>query len=78
MRLWRQHFGAACLVLILAVGTSPVSAEDVTVSFASLGAAYMDHLVAIERGYMAEEGLSVKIIRSGGGSATQTLLSGQL
>ena len=38
----------------------------------------MDHLVAIERGYMAEEGLSVKIIRSGGGSATQTLLSGQL
>src|SRR5258705_676180 len=58
--------------------SSGANAEDITVSYASLGAAYMDHLVAIEKGYAAEEGLNVKIIRSGGGSATQTLLSGQL
>jgi ABC-type nitrate/sulfonate/bicarbonate transport system substrate-binding protein len=38
----------------------------------------MDHVVAIEKGYLSEEGLNVKILRSGGGSATQTLLSGQI
>src|SRR5258706_2257781 len=69
---------ACCIALLFAAWAPRLRAEDVTVSFASLGAAYMDHLVAIEKGYMAEDGLSVKIIRSGGGSATQTLLSGQL
>lgn len=73
-----RRLGAGGLALLFALWTAPLRAEDVTVSFASLGAAYMDHLVAIEKGYMAEEGLTVKIIRSGGGSATQTLLSGQL
>src|SRR6476661_425798 len=67
-----------CLALFFAVWAPRLWAAEVTVSFASLGAAYMDHLVAIEKGYMAEDGLSVKIIRSGGGSATQTLLSGQI
>ena len=67
-----------CLFIFQLLLPPLVWAEEVTVSFASLGAAYMDHLVAIEKGYAAEEGLSVKIIRSGGGSATQTLLSGQL
>lgn len=69
---------ACCLALFFAAWAPRLWAEEVTVSFASLGAAYMDHLVAIEKGYMAEDGLSVKIVRSGGGSATQTLLSGQL
>src|SRR5258706_7693762 len=69
---------ACCIALLFAAWAPRLRAEDVTVSFASLGAAYMDHLVAIEKGHMAEDGLSVKIIRSGGGSATQTLLSGQL
>ena len=54
------------------------AAQEITVSYASLGAAYMDHIVAVERGYAAEEGIQIKPIRSGGGSATQTLLSGQL
>jgi ABC-type nitrate/sulfonate/bicarbonate transport system substrate-binding protein len=69
---------ACCFALFFAAWAPRLWAEEVTVSFAPLGAAYMDHLVAIEKGYMAEDGLSVKIIRSGGGSATQTLLSGQL
>ena len=47
-------------------------------SYASLGAAYMDHVVAIEKGYALEEGLNIKILMSGGGSATQVLLSGQI
>ena len=54
------------------------AAQEITVSYASLGAAYMDHVAAMEKGYLAEEGLNVKIMRSGGGSATQTLLSGQI
>ena len=55
-----------------------VFGEEITVSYASLTAAYMDHLVAIEKGYVLDEGLNVKIMRAGGGTATQTLLSGQL
>ena len=53
-------------------------AEDITVSYASLGAAYMDHVVAIEKGYALEEGLNIRVLKSGGGSATQVLLSGQI
>ncbi len=41
--------------------------EDITVSYASLGAAYMDHVVAIEKGYALEEGLNIKTLMSGGG-----------
>jgi hypothetical protein len=40
------------------------AAQEVTVSYASLGAAYMDHVAAMEKGYLAEEGLNVKIMRS--------------
>jgi NitT/TauT family transport system substrate-binding protein len=66
------------LQLFLAIGLKAASAEDITVSYAALTAAYMDHIVAIEKGYILEEGLNVKIMRAGGGTATQTLLSGQL
>ena len=65
---------AFCLFLFV----QTASGEEINVSYASLTAAYMDHIVAIERGYVADEGLTVKIIRAGGGSATQALLSGQL
>jgi ABC-type nitrate/sulfonate/bicarbonate transport system substrate-binding protein len=53
-------------------------AEDVTVSYPSFNAFYMDHLVAIDKGYMREEGLNVEVVKAGGGTATQTLLAGQL
>lgn len=69
---WMVGFLAALFALPGLAG-----AQEVTVSYASFGAAYMDHLVAMER-YAAEEGLQIKPIRSGGGSATQTLLSGSL
>jgi NitT/TauT family transport system substrate-binding protein len=62
----------------LCICTGIVFGEEITVSYASLTAAYMDHLVAIEKGYVLDEGLNVKIMRAGGGTATQTLLSGQL
>jgi len=65
-------------MFVAALCSTRLFAEDITVSYASLGAAYMDHVVAIEKGYALEEGLNIKILRSGGGSATQTLLSGQI
>ncbi|HXL08782.1 MAG TPA: ABC transporter substrate-binding protein, partial [Candidatus Bathyarchaeia archaeon] len=67
-----------CSPFYLCILPGIVFGEEITVSYASLTAAYMDHLVAIERGYVLDEGLNVKIIRAGGGVATQTLLSGQL
>jgi len=37
----------------------------------------MDHIVAMEKGYLKEEGLTVEVIRAPGGVATPGLLSGQ-
>jgi NitT/TauT family transport system substrate-binding protein len=74
----RRKIGRFLVALVFVVWSDRVAAEEITVSYASLGAAYMDHIVAIEKGYALEEGLDVKIIRAGGGSATQNLLSGQL
>ncbi len=53
-------------------------AESIRVSYATLGAAYMDRVIAIEKGYFREEGLNVEVVRAGGGVATPALLSGQL
>lgn len=79
MRLtWKIKTRGFLLAVAVVAYANPVRAEDITVSYASLGAAYMDHVVAIEKGYALEEGLNIKILRSGGGSATQTLLSGQI
>src|SRR5919106_1937944 len=77
-RNFRKKTSGYLLALFFLVWSNRAAAEEITVSYASLGAAYMDHVVAIEKGYALEEGLNVKIIRSGGGSATQTLLSGQI
>jgi NitT/TauT family transport system substrate-binding protein len=38
----------------------------------------MDRVVAMEKGYLREEGLNVEVVRAGGGVATPALLSGQL
>jgi ABC-type nitrate/sulfonate/bicarbonate transport system substrate-binding protein len=73
-----RHALALCVAVSFCFCARLTLAEDITVSYASLTAAYMDHLVAIEKGYVLDEGLNVKIIRAGGGLATQTLLSGQL
>jgi NitT/TauT family transport system substrate-binding protein len=75
---WRSKISRFLLALALSIYSDTLLAEDITVSYASLGAAYMDHVVAMEKGYALEEGLNIKIMRSGGGSATQTLLSGQI
>jgi NitT/TauT family transport system substrate-binding protein len=53
-------------------------AEEVSVSYAAFTASYMDHLVAFERGYFTEEGLTLNRITVGGGIATQTLVANKL
>ncbi len=47
---------AAALLIFTWMGSA--RAEEVSVSYATFTASYMDHLVAFERGYFAEEGLS--------------------
>ena len=54
-------------------------AEDkVRFSVAAVTGSYMDEFVAIEKGYHRDEGLSVEMIRAGGGIATQALIAGDL
>ena len=66
-----------CLFLLLAIASSAAAAENIRVSYATLSAAYMDHICAMEKGYFREEGLNIEVIRAPGGVATPGLLSGQ-
>jgi NitT/TauT family transport system substrate-binding protein len=66
------------LLLSAPIWSASAAAENILVAYASLGTAYMDRVVAMEKGYLREEGLSVEIVRAGGGVATPALLSGQL
>src|SRR5262245_1714781 len=54
------------------------SEEKVRFSVAAVTGSYMDEFVAIEQGYHREEGLTVEMIRAGGGVATQALIAGDL
>ena len=67
---------AAAWLIFTWIGSA--RAEEVSVSYAAYTASYMDHLVALERGYFADEGLTLKRIRMGGGTATQTLVANKL
>lgn len=67
-----------CLFVSLSLGHRFVSAENIVVSLVTPSAAYMDHFVAIEKGYFREQNLNVEYIRAGGGVATPALLSGEL
>lgn len=63
---------------IAAIAPSAVFAIDnIRVSYATLSAAYMDHICAMDKGYFREEGLNIEVIRAPGGVATPGLLSGQ-
>jgi ABC-type nitrate/sulfonate/bicarbonate transport system substrate-binding protein len=52
--------------------------EKVRFSVAAITGSYMDEFVAIEKGYHRDEGLTVEMIRAGGGIATQALIAGDL
>jgi len=79
-----QHFfhsvlirGWLLLFLLFALTTAARAQSTIRVSYATLSPAYMDHIVAMEKGYLREEGLTVEVIRAPGGVATPGLLSGQ-
>lgn len=64
-------------LLICFQAPAPLAQETIRVSYATLSPAYMDHIVAMDKGYLKEEGLIVEVIRAPGGVATPGLLSGQ-
>jgi NitT/TauT family transport system substrate-binding protein len=73
-----QKLACCCLLIILFAGESiGATLENIRVSYATLSAAYMDHICAMDKGYFREEGLNIEVIRAPGGVATPGLLSGQ-
>ncbi len=79
-RLIERSRTVACLALFLVSASGAAgafAADSIRVSYATLSAAYMDHICAMEKGYFREEGLTVEVIRAPGGVATPGLLSGQ-
>src|SRR5678816_3145013 len=66
-----------CLIMVLTTAAPVFAIDNIRVSYASLSAAYMDHICAMDRGYFREEDLNIEVIRAPGGVATPGLLSGQ-
>src|SRR5215470_15658157 len=80
-RSMRWLFIAVGMVTALNFQATTVAAateEKVRFSVAAITGSYMDEFVAIEKGYHREEGLTVEMIRAGGGIATQALIAGDL
>jgi NitT/TauT family transport system substrate-binding protein len=57
---------------------APPPLETIKMAFASDAMIYSPHFVAIEKGYYAEEGIELEILRVGGGVATPALISGEV
>ncbi|MGZ8464217.1 MAG: ABC transporter substrate-binding protein [Candidatus Binatia bacterium] len=76
----RMLFTLGAVIIATLTGTRTVYAADDKVRFsvAAVTGSYMDEFVVIEKGYHREEGLTVEMIRAGGGIATQALISGDL
>jgi NitT/TauT family transport system substrate-binding protein len=79
----RLRLGAVMLSLLLftSSGTAGVRAADLQhlrVSMAAQTTLYAPYLVAIEKGYYADEGLALDVTIASGGVATPALLSGSL
>ena len=68
----------ALVVTVLTVHSVHAAEYKVRFSVAAVTASYMDEFVAIEKGYHRAEGLTVEMIRAGGGIATQALMAGDL
>ena len=67
-----------CAHLAATLANRALAEDKVRFSVAAITGSYMDEFVAIEKGYHREEGLSVEMIRAGGGIATQALIAGDL
>jgi ABC-type nitrate/sulfonate/bicarbonate transport system substrate-binding protein len=73
----RKILTGSWLLILLAGKSLAAAPENIRVSYATLSAAYMDHICGMDRGYFREEGLNIEVIRAPGGVATPGLLSGQ-
>ena len=73
----RTRFNEFSLILCFAIASPTAAADSIRVSYATLSAAYMDHISAMDKGYFREERLNIEVIRAPGGVATPGLLSGQ-
>ena len=69
---------AAAFLFLLGITPAARAEDKVRMSVAAVTGSYMDEFVAIEKGFHREEGLSVEMIRAGGGVATQALIAGDL
>jgi NitT/TauT family transport system substrate-binding protein len=52
--------------------------EKLQVSFASVSAVYTPFLIAMDKGYFAEDGLEIEMIHVGGGVGTPALIAGEI
>ena len=52
-----------CLVVVLGGASTVFAIDNIRVSYATLSAAYMDHICAMDKGYFREEGLNIEVIR---------------
>ena len=73
-----KRFLRGCALIAGLCFPALAGAENITVSLVTPSAAYMDHFVAVEKGYFREQNLNVEYIRAGGGVATPALMSGEL
>jgi len=56
--------------MVLTTAAPVFAIDNIRVSYATLSAAYMDHICAMDKGYFREEGLNIEVIRALGGVRT--------
>jgi len=71
-------FVSLLFLLVSAGAADSQKLEKVRVTFASMGAIYYPHFIAVGKGYYREEGIEIEIIKAGGGVATPALASGEV
>ena len=73
---------ACCFALALEAGmfssNAGAAAEKVKISYAEPAADYVGLFMGIEKGYYAQEGIDVELVRAGGGTAIPALIAGDL
>jgi ABC-type nitrate/sulfonate/bicarbonate transport system substrate-binding protein len=57
---------------------APPPLEKLQVAFASVSAVYTPFLIAMDKGYYAEDGLEIEMVHVGGGVATPALIAGEI
>src|SRR5262249_26642911 len=60
------------------MGTPAARMETIKVAFAADAAVYGPMFIAIEKGYYADEGIEIEIVKAGGGVSTPALISGEI